>query len=336
MNNQGERNNTLDIAKGIAIILMVMGHCYSANNAVLTLIYGFHMPAFFMISGIIFGMKLQRDENYRFDVPHITVRFLRPYLGYSTLFALFLLMLKLVGREENLAQIGVGYVGKIISLRGLNALWYLPCILLTELIFISVNKFCKKLLVPISVGLYLIALFIKVDGELIVPWRSFVGLFYFTIGYYIPILSNERRREFSNRSIPVVWVMTSALYAILSIKNGMVTLVALRFNNPFLYTLDAILGSASLLLLSIFLSTQAHVQCVNGLIGFGRKTLHILGIHRFIVEVIRLVDYKAFGNALNKLGAFEGIIFGSIVCFILYGIFFVNEKAKKNKLLPNK
>ena len=58
MNNQGVRSNTLDIAKGVTIILMVIGHCYSSNNCILTLIYGFHMPAFFMISGMIFGMKL--------------------------------------------------------------------------------------------------------------------------------------------------------------------------------------------------------------------------------------------------------------------------------------
>lgn len=41
MNNQGERSNTLDIAKGITIILMVIGHCYSTNNCILTLIYGY-------------------------------------------------------------------------------------------------------------------------------------------------------------------------------------------------------------------------------------------------------------------------------------------------------
>ena len=38
MSNQDERNVTLDIAKGIAIILMVIGHCYTTNNAVLTMI----------------------------------------------------------------------------------------------------------------------------------------------------------------------------------------------------------------------------------------------------------------------------------------------------------
>lgn len=56
----------------------------------------------------------------------------------------------------------------------------------------------------------------------------------------------------------------------------------------------------------------------------------------FVIEVIRLIDYKAFGNILRKLGLLEGIIFGFIVCSILCGISFANEKVKKNELLQNK
>lgn len=52
--------------------------------------------------------------------------------------------------------------------------------------------------------------------------------------------------------------------------------------------------------------------------------------------MIRLIDHKAFGNTLRKLGLLEGIIFGIIVCSILCEISFANEKVKKNELLQNK
>lgn len=132
---------------------------------------------------------------------------------------------------------------------------------------------------PISVGIYLSALIFYVDGELIVLWRSFIGFANFTIGYHIPILGNKGRIEFSNRLISAIWAIVTALYVILSIRNGTVYLVALQFNNPFLYTVAAILGCVSLLLLSVFLSTRAHVRYVYILIGFSRKTLYILEIH---------------------------------------------------------
>ena len=47
-----ERNLGIDVARGIAIILMVIGHCYSNGNIMLQWIYSFHMPFFFLISGV--------------------------------------------------------------------------------------------------------------------------------------------------------------------------------------------------------------------------------------------------------------------------------------------
>lgn len=332
MNNQSERSNTLDIAKGITIIMMVIGHCYSTNNCILTLIYGFHMPMFFVISGIIFGKKLIGNGNYKFSIPHIAVKLLKPYVGYSALFALFLILLKSAGGEKNPALIGVGYVWKIVSLQGLSVLWYLLCIFMTELIFIYVNKFCKRLLLPISIAIYLFALFFRVDGELIVLWRSFIGFAYFTIGYYIPKLLNKRIViDFSNRLISVIWVIILFLYVIVSMKNGVVSLVDLKFNNPLLYTVASILGCLSMLLLSAFLSTRTNDRYVHVLIWFGRKTLYILGMHMLFIEVIRLIDYKVLGNILHEFGLAEGIIFGIVVCYILVGIYYANEEIKQNK-----
>ena len=111
-----------------------------------------------LIAAYLFGMKLMDNENKKFNVLHIVVKYLNPYLEYSVLFALFLFMLKIAGREK-VQIIGAGYVWKIISMQGLSVLWYLPCIVLIELIFIYVNKFYKNLLIPISVGIYLSALF---------------------------------------------------------------------------------------------------------------------------------------------------------------------------------
>lgn len=42
----------LDSAKGFALILVVAGHAYNHNNLI-TYIYWFHMPAFFLFSGYV-------------------------------------------------------------------------------------------------------------------------------------------------------------------------------------------------------------------------------------------------------------------------------------------
>lgn len=60
------RNVTLDIARGILIILVVLGHSIHLNYGFGTyadkLIYSFHMPAFFVISGYLVYDSLNNRE----------------------------------------------------------------------------------------------------------------------------------------------------------------------------------------------------------------------------------------------------------------------------------
>lgn len=48
-----KRIEYIDVFKGIGILLMVIGHI-GYGNIVRTLIYGYHMPMFFFISGYLY------------------------------------------------------------------------------------------------------------------------------------------------------------------------------------------------------------------------------------------------------------------------------------------
>ncbi len=72
-----KRLDYLDRAKGLLIILVVIGHIWQ-SGPVFNIIYAFHMPAFFLISGILFhhtkassrpfGAFL-RSRLYSFGIP---------------------------------------------------------------------------------------------------------------------------------------------------------------------------------------------------------------------------------------------------------------------------
>ena len=50
-----QRLEYIDIAKGIGIILVVIGHCISGQSIPGMYISAFHMPLFFIISGMCFN-----------------------------------------------------------------------------------------------------------------------------------------------------------------------------------------------------------------------------------------------------------------------------------------
>lgn len=71
----GKRDKTIDILKGTAIILMVLGHVIQTiyapdnydENLIFKFIYSFHMPLFIFISGYLTGMKQEFSIRWILD-----------------------------------------------------------------------------------------------------------------------------------------------------------------------------------------------------------------------------------------------------------------------------
>ena len=52
-----------DNAKGIGIILLIFGHLFTYGNVPFSLIFAFHMPLFFFISGLFFTPPIQKIQR---------------------------------------------------------------------------------------------------------------------------------------------------------------------------------------------------------------------------------------------------------------------------------
>jgi acyltransferase len=72
-----ERLNTYDIAKGIGIILVVLGHT-ATHIGLEKVIYQFHMPLFFILSGIFF-----KENDVQFPQAFIINKVRRLYVPYA-------------------------------------------------------------------------------------------------------------------------------------------------------------------------------------------------------------------------------------------------------------
>lgn len=59
-----ERIDYIDKARGVLILLVIIGHIFQSGY-VHNLIYSFHIPAFFIISGILFKYSNATQKSYK-------------------------------------------------------------------------------------------------------------------------------------------------------------------------------------------------------------------------------------------------------------------------------
>ena len=57
METKSGRIDEIDVMRGIGILLVVIGHVFPAGKRVHTFIYSFHMPLFFIISGMALSFE---------------------------------------------------------------------------------------------------------------------------------------------------------------------------------------------------------------------------------------------------------------------------------------
>lgn len=105
-----KRNKCLDIIRGVAIILMVLGHCIQYgngtefsrpemffNNKIFQLIYSFHMPLFMLISGYLFAFTAQKYNRITDFIKNRILRLLLPIVGWQAV----MYLLYALGLAEN-------------------------------------------------------------------------------------------------------------------------------------------------------------------------------------------------------------------------------------------
>ena len=79
-----ERLPWVDVARGLGIVLVVLGHSPALRGAPKTLIYAFHMPLFFFLSGFL-ATPASLAVPFASYVASQARRLLVPYFAFSAL-----------------------------------------------------------------------------------------------------------------------------------------------------------------------------------------------------------------------------------------------------------
>lgn len=280
----------IDGCKGLAILMVVLGHTMRTDLS-LVYIYGFHMPLFFFLSGLVC------NENKYTWASFLKSRFntlVIPYLAFYLLTWLYWLFVERtfrpLGMEWWQPLIGIAYGAQWHGYMDHNGiLWFLPCLFVTEILFFYVKKLPKLWIQLLSV-LVLAAIGFLFDFNL--PWCiniAGVALQYFFFGNLLrTLLLETEETKCKKNTTALVSMVAIATYVFLSAHwLNHVNMATNEYGIIVVFELLSFLGICGF----VGACKLMNIGRYGGYLG--RNTLVIFALHQPILRVIRYLGSRS-------------------------------------------
>ncbi|MES2369609.1 MAG: acyltransferase family protein [Pseudomonadota bacterium] len=297
---RAERFTHVDTMKAIGIVLVVVGHSPGLNPFIKHVIYSFHMPLFFFISGLLLT-EIKLALSYRAYFFALWKGLAVPYLFFFVLSYLYWLpthdmaasAAKYVGVSWQESLMGV-LVGNGDALFVNVVLWFFTCLFATSLIFFAARKYFSAafLLVALN-GLGFIFTLLYDRSWPRLPWgldNAVVAIAFYSTGYFFRGYQKATLDSVSNTGAGVLAFLMLAAVAFLANINGNVDLNTLRFgSHRALFFLSAYLGIFALLYFSIVLPAMRVFRWLS------QNTIIIFPTHLLMFSVFTGISVVVFG-----------------------------------------
>ena len=289
------RNIALDIAKGIGILLVIVGHTAGMKHICQELIYSFHMPLFFIIAGYLY---------HRQDIKTLFVksakRLLLPWIVALCLQALLCLLLgnKLEAwgyvqsvlfpdgtRDDNMLWAGIHSSG---------AVWFLPALFWCRIIYAMIEQRMGSrsiyVTIPSTIAAVLMGRFV-----LNLPFAIQMGcsaLVFYEIGYRAKCYNALEKKMplWSMLLFVPVWIFYERY----------VTFEMFWYQYEWTYSIDVIVACAVTYILVKLCSKTTNVinKTQGGVFAYlGRNSIYILCTHTLMLIVMGYLNTMLQWNA---------------------------------------
>ncbi|MBQ7669389.1 MAG: acyltransferase family protein [Clostridia bacterium] len=351
---------TVDVAKGLGILLVVFAHI-CLKEPVLTVIYSFHIPLFFILAGMMYNSEkytsfkaLLKSKIKSLGVPYLI------FCLIGVLYAVAVTLAECVIHEKTVSDLWTllyrclySIVWAPYSKRYFGffnvPMWFVPCLLLVFILYYFVRKFIKNkwLLAGVAVLITFVgwlseSSLIPVDFSFL-PWNFSSACFafgFFALGnlaypFLKEILFSMQLNAKRRIALTVAFFLSAALMIPLALLNGKVSIGSRELGNGLLLYATGILGTAAILFIS-----KAIGKC-RFLEFFGRNSFKVMGIHYVIYSVLfglvtRLDGSKASGTVdkyrVNLLyaGVFFLVVTALTAVFVIIYNRIYQKVSKKN------
>lgn len=290
------RDKSLDIMKGIGILLVVFAHVYHNSG----IIYQFHMPLFFILSG---AAMTYSASGYVFFKKFKTL--LVPYFVFSVICFGYWALIESKFRPLHDDAIFGDYWEINIKLQQLLniftaincksafiyniVLWFLPCLFMAELLYSKIKSTKVEWVIDV---LCIIVGYVTVSSSNGWPWclgEAVIAVPLLSIGYrfYQPLMKVLKKKTMYTVGIGVVCLLAFILMFVWQEPH---TDMAQNII-PKEFYLMAILGSLCVVILSLEIDRFA-IRGRQYLAYLGRNSLIIMCVHEPLKRIILMVLSK--------------------------------------------
>jgi fucose 4-O-acetylase-like acetyltransferase len=289
-----KRIQWIDLCKALGIYLVVFGHFLPVGTPLKVIIYSFHVPLFFILSGYL----LKTNRSWIAQIRHSVRSLLIPYFGFAAVSVIYYVIF-----PANIMEI----IPKFFFWRGETIwnepLWFLFTLFVVDLIaytllccLSALNK--KPHTIPYHTILTALTIGALTMGYLIYwlrpPALSYFGLDkalcllgFYLLGYLL------RKTQFVDVVIPKVtkgiWIglfMFSCIIALIFNWNNNISVYFLDLNNYFVFLTTSILSSICLIAVTQDITVHHSLKSVS------RYTIFIMGTHYMFIPVYMWIATK--------------------------------------------
>ncbi|MBR6101904.1 MAG: acyltransferase [Ruminococcus sp.] len=294
------REYWIDTCKGLAIIFVVMGHVVTSfhNSSLLkdavafnyfgNLIYSFHMPLFFMISGLLFNMSNVRNTGQA--IKKRVISYGIPYVVFSVLIVVSKSVFSSIVNSSFSWKDLVGIV-----LYPLTFFWFLYALLIISVVQIIIGRFERRHNQKIIITLVLVCgLVVKVATEYLPTQITAVDIknlglmdackyyIWFVIGQYVlPLMIWQIKIITAKKMFLPAVIIVTILYGIIVgfLQYYQIDYLAISIVMSFG-------GSVIVISFSIFIDSNRLFVFV------GKYTMPIYLFHGFVISAVRICLVK--------------------------------------------
>lgn len=308
----------VDYDKGISIILVGYGHCigslngygidlsaYPFFNYINVFLYGFRMPLFFIISGMLVNRSLTRKGLKEYIVNRSN-NILYPLLIWGFIqITLLIFLYKYTNFTHKEFINSKSYLYLLTSPNRLGHFWYLNALFFIGVMYATLkSKLHFKTSIQLALGiiLYFLNYYLR-EREIHIGFLSnvFEYFIFFGLGDTISetLLDESKRKKFSSFKImiPLLVLFIASQYYLtsLNMKSSELGMYYVERKLPYLYLIAALIGCSFSMSVSFMLQEYGNLLLIR-IIGYYSLYIYCMQIILIVISRIFFFDLLKITN----------------------------------------